>query len=88
MNIFAVRFKELREENKLSQKEIAKILNVSQSAVAKWELAKTEPTASAIIISTKTFKVTTDYLLGLEDDLGNKIYNDFRFNQGTINNKF
>jgi len=45
----------------------AKALNMSQSAVAKWELGKTEPTASAIILLAKLFGESADYLLGLVD---------------------
>ncbi len=65
---------DLRKTRGLSQYELAVKLNVSQSAVAKWELGKTEPTASAIVSLAKFFNVTADYLLGLEDDLGNKKY--------------
>ena len=65
--------KDLRESQELSQYELAKALQVSQSAVAKWELGKTEPTASALISISKFFKVSTDYLLELEDEFGNKI---------------
>lgn len=66
--------KELREANRLSQYALAEALQVSQSAVAKWELGKTEPTASALISMAKYFDVSTDYLLGLEDEFGNKTY--------------
>ena len=65
--------KDLRESQEMSQYELAKALQVSQSAVAKWELGKTEPTASALISISKFFKVSTDYLLELEDEFGNKI---------------
>ena len=41
--------KELRTEKQLSQQQLARLLNSSQSAIAKWELGKTEPTASAIV---------------------------------------
>ena len=47
--------------------QLAKILGISQSAIAKWELGKTEPTASAIITLAKFFGETTDYLLGVDD---------------------
>ena len=46
---------------------------LSQSAIAKWELGKTEPTASAIITLAKFFNETTDYILGLEDYKPQKI---------------
>lgn len=45
--------------------KLARLLGVSQSAVAKWELGKTEPTASAIIALAKFFNESTDYILGV-----------------------
>ena len=47
--------------------QLANKLNISQSAIAKWELGKTEPTASAIILLSKFFNESTDYILGLEE---------------------
>ena len=51
----------------MSQMQLAKELHLSQSAVAKWELGKTEPSSSAIISLAKFFDETTDYILGLTD---------------------
>ena len=65
--IISERIKELRKEHNLSQMQLAKALNMSQSAVAKWELGKTEPTATAIILLAKLFEESADYLLGLTD---------------------
>ena len=65
--IFKDRLKELRLDKGLSQMQLAKELNLSQSAVAKWELGKTEPTATAIITVANYFDVSVDYLLGVED---------------------
>lgn len=64
---FKERLKELRQENGLSQMQLAIILGISQSAIAKWELGKTEPTASAIIAIAKYFDESTDYILGVID---------------------
>lgn len=64
---FKDKIKELRVSKNLSQQQLADKLGLSQSAVAKWELGKTEPTASAIIAIAKFFNETTDYILGLED---------------------
>ena len=64
---FKDRLKELRIEKGLSQMQLAIKLNISQSAIAKWELGKTEPTSSAIITVAKFFDETTDYVLGVED---------------------
>ncbi len=64
---FSVRIKELRQEKHLSQMQLANILGISQSAIAKWELKKTEPTASYIILLSNFFGVTSDYLLGIQE---------------------
>lgn len=59
--------KELREERRLSQMELANATAISQSTIAKWELGKTEPSASALIVLSKFFDGTVDFLLGLEN---------------------
>ena len=64
---FRERLKELRAAKGLSQMQLAQAIGVSQSAIAKWELGKTEPTASAIILLAAFFDETTDYLLGVTD---------------------
>ncbi len=64
---FKDRLKELRILNNLSQMQLSLKTGLSQSAIAKWELGKTEPTSSAIITLAKFFNETTDYILGLED---------------------
>lgn len=61
------RLKDLRIEKNLSQMELSKLTGLSQSAIARWELNKTEPTASAIIILAKFYGETADYILGLVD---------------------
>lgn len=63
----AERLKELREEKNLSQMELATATGISQSAIARWELEKTEPAASALIILSKFFEESVDSILGLED---------------------
>lgn len=47
--------------------QLANATGISQSAIAKWELGKTEPTASAIITLAEFFDESADYLLGMED---------------------
>ncbi len=64
---FKERLKELRVANNLSQMQLSIKTGLSQSAIAKWELGKTEPSASAIIILAKFFNETTDYILGIEE---------------------
>lgn len=64
---FSKRLKELRAAANLSQMDLSIKTGISQSAIAKWELEKTEPTASAIITLARFFNESTDYLLGLID---------------------
>ncbi len=64
---FKDRIKELRLQKGYSQMQLAQLTGISQSAIAKWELGKTEPTASAIITLARFFDESSDYLLGLED---------------------
>lgn len=64
---FQERIKELRLQQNMSQMDLAVATGISQSAIAKWELGKTEPTATAIIILANFFGETSDYLLGITD---------------------
>lgn len=64
---FGERLKELRKAKQLSQSELAFMTGISQSAIAKWELNKTEPTASSLITLAEFFEESVDYLLGLEN---------------------
>lgn len=64
---FAKRLKELREEKGFSQMTLAKATGISQSSIARLELEKAEPTASALIILSKYFNESVDYLLGLSE---------------------
>lgn len=57
------KLRSLREENKITQIELAKILNVTQSAVAKWENEESKPRADKLIKLAKIFNCSLDELL-------------------------
>ncbi|NLP13696.1 MAG: helix-turn-helix transcriptional regulator [Clostridium sp.] len=61
---FASMLKQLREENKLSQKDIANFLGITRQAVASYELAKREPDYDVLKKLADYFDVSIDYLLG------------------------
>ena len=63
--------KSLRKEKGLSQIELSKALNVSKACISMIEIGKNEPTANTLIRYADFFGVSTDYLLGREDDFGN-----------------
>ena len=62
------RLVKLRKERKLTQAELAKALNVTQSAIGNWELGKREPDYTTLAQIADFYHVTIDYLLGRSDD--------------------
>lgn len=64
---FKERLKELRKENSLSQQEIGKIVNTSKMAVSHWESGHSEPSIAQLILLSKFFGTTVDYLIGNEE---------------------
>lgn len=70
----AKRLKQIRIENNLSQTELAKAINVDVSSISYWESGRYEPKATYIYKLSKALQVSADYLLGLEDESGRKIY--------------
>jgi len=64
---FGENLKELREEKKLSQRQLAEKVSLTPSAIAKWELSKVDPSASAVVILAQFFNVTVGQLLGVEE---------------------
>lgn len=62
MSEFAKKLKELRKKNKITQKELANYLNVTQNAVFNWEKEKCEPNMDTLIKLANFFDVSIDYL--------------------------
>ena len=61
------RIKEVRERNGLTQSELAKKLGLTRSGVNAWEMGISIPSAQYLIGLSKLFKVSVDYLLGLNE---------------------
>lgn len=61
------RLKELRKDKNLTQKQIAKILNKSETGYASWEQGLSEPCINDLITISEYYGVTIDYLVGKED---------------------
>lgn len=70
--IFADKIIELRKKNGLSQEELAEKMNVSRQSVSKWEGAQSIPDLDKILMLSKIFGVSTDYLL--KDDFEGEEY--------------
>ena len=66
-NLIKERLKELRKENTLTQKQIAKIINKSETGYASWEQGLAEPSINDLILLSNYYNVSIDYLVGKED---------------------
>lgn len=62
-----MRIKELREDNDITQTEIAKILNCRQNTYAQYESGKRQIPISAIKKLCLFYNVSADYILDLPD---------------------
>ena len=62
------RLRDLREDNDLLQKDIAKILNISQTGYSKYETETNDIPTSILIKLALYYEVSIDYILGLTND--------------------
>lgn len=61
------RIKELREQNGLTQTELARKIGVTRSSINGWEMGVSIPSIMKLVELALFFHVTTDYLLGMEN---------------------
>ena len=61
------RLKDLREDNDLTQKEVAQILRTTQPQYARYEMGERELPMHHFITLAKHYNVSLDYLAGLTD---------------------
>lgn len=61
----ADRIKQLREQNDMTQAELARKLGITRSSINAWEMGISVPSTQYLMELSKMFKVSTDYLLGL-----------------------
>ena len=67
MKIFCERLKELRLENNLTIIQLSEALSVRHSTISRWENNIVTPSIDHLYNIAKYFKVSADYLIGLED---------------------
>lgn len=70
---FCELLKELRLESGLTQKEVAKGCGLTPTCICQLETGARTPMGATIAVIAKFFDVSTDYLLGLEDDFGARV---------------
>ena len=61
------RIRALREDNDLTQKEIAAILNMSQTGYSKYETGENDIPTKILIDLAKYYNTSIDYIVGLSD---------------------
>jgi transcriptional regulator with XRE-family HTH domain len=69
MKVLAERLKWLREQKRLGQKEIAANIDVTLSGYQKMEYDQSNPKIETLIKMAKYFNVTSDFLLGISDNI-------------------
>lgn len=64
-----LRIKDLREDRDLLQKDVAMLLNVSQTNYSKYELGKINIPMNTLIKLALLFDTSIDYILGLTNEI-------------------
>ena len=63
--MIADRIKSLREQQNMTQADLAKQLGITRSSVNAWEMGISVPSTQYIVELAHIFHVSTDYLLGV-----------------------
>ena len=63
----AQKIKMLREKSGLTQSDLARSMGLTRSGVNAWEMGLSVPSTPYIVELAKTFNISADYLLGIEE---------------------
>ena len=63
------RIKNLREDKDLTQKEVGRILNMSQTGYNQYEIGRNDIPTKVIIDLANFYNTSTDYILGLTNEI-------------------
>lgn len=74
--LISEKIKLLRQDNRLTQKELALKLHVSAQAVSNWELNKGFPDISNLIMLSDLFDITLDSLIKEDADMKEQLLQD------------
>ncbi len=62
-----MRIRDLREDNNLTQAEVARYLHIKQNTYSQYENGQRQLPISCLIALAEFYKTSTDYILGLTD---------------------
>ena len=68
MMIFSQRLRQLREEKKLKQSDMAELMGMKTRNYQRWEYGEIDAPGSSLIFLGDYFHVAADYLLGRTDN--------------------
>ena len=68
MMIFSQRLRQLREEKKLKQSDMAELMGMKTRNYQRWEFGEIDAPGSSLIFLGDYFHVSADYLLGRTDN--------------------
>lgn len=60
------RLRDIRKDNKFTQAELGELIGTSRATINSWEMGIALPSTQFIIRLARLYRVSTDYLLGLE----------------------
>ncbi|MGN0701694.1 MAG: helix-turn-helix transcriptional regulator [Lentihominibacter sp.] len=64
--MIADRIRLLRQENDMTQSDLAKMLGITRSSVNAWEMGISVPSTQYIIEMSRIFHVSTDYIMDVD----------------------
>ena len=62
------RIRDLREDNDLTQRQLASVLRCSQQVYSNYELGQRDIPTDILIKLSRFYNVSVDYILGISDD--------------------
>ena len=63
------RIKNLREDKDLTQKEVGRILNITQTGYNQYEIGRNDIPTKVLIDLANFYNTSTDYILGLTNEI-------------------
>lgn len=81
--VFSERITEALKQSNYTQKELAQMLNISESNISNWKKGQNLPSVDILYKLCIILDESADYLLGLEDAAGAKVS---KYNIHTLNN--
>ena len=74
MTKIAERLKEIRIENRYSQKQIADMCGMAQATIGRYETDAADPSPETLLWYAETFEVSLDYIFGRTDNPKGHLY--------------